>query len=121
MNAPADHPPILKRLRRAVERSGPTVERYSSENTEDFLVSAEVVQLNPLHNLAIVAYDQALIGDTPVRSAKFSTEPLRAGDTVWVVGVKADHQLVHQETRVSSVDPLLLLPPCITQTPRAGS
>jgi S1-C subfamily serine protease len=71
-------------------------------------VSAEVVQLHPLHNLAIVAYDPALIGDTPVREAKFNTEQLRAGDTVWVVGVKADHQLVHQETRVSSVEPLLL-------------
>jgi S1-C subfamily serine protease len=71
-------------------------------------INAEVVQLHPLHNLAIVAYDPALIGDTPIRAATFNTEPLRAGDTVWVVGMKADHQLVHQETRVSSVEPLLL-------------
>jgi S1-C subfamily serine protease len=71
-------------------------------------VNAEVVQLHPLHNLAIVAYDPALIGDTPVRAAKFNTEPLRAGDPVWVVGMKADHQLLHQETRVSSVEPLML-------------
>jgi S1-C subfamily serine protease len=71
-------------------------------------VNARVVQLHPLHNLAIVAYDPALIGDTPVRTATFNREPLRAGDPVWVVGIKADHQLVHQETRVSSVEPLLL-------------
>ncbi|MGI9223483.1 MAG: trypsin-like peptidase domain-containing protein [Woeseiaceae bacterium] len=71
-------------------------------------VNAEVVQLHPLHNLAIVAYDPSLIGDTPVRAAKFNKEPLQPGDPVWVVGMKADHQLVHQESKVASVDPLLL-------------
>jgi len=71
-------------------------------------VSARVVQLHPLHNLAIVAYDPAAIGDTPVRAAKFATDPLRAGDRVSVVGMKPDHQLVHQESAVASVDPLIL-------------
>jgi len=71
-------------------------------------VSARVVQLHPLHNLAIVAYDPATIGDTPVRAAKFASEPLRAGDRVSVVGMKPDHQLVHQESTVASVDPLVL-------------
>ena len=71
-------------------------------------VSAEVIQLHPLHNLAIVAYDPAAIGDTPVRTATFNTQPLEPGDQVWVVGMKSDHQLVHQESRVASVDPLLL-------------
>jgi S1-C subfamily serine protease len=71
-------------------------------------VNAEVVQLHPLHNLAVVAYDPAAIGDTPVRTATFNTEPLEPGDQVWVVGMKSDHQLVHQESRVASVDPLLL-------------
>jgi len=70
-------------------------------------VNAKVVQVHPLHNLAIVAYDPALIGDTPVRAAKFNKEPLQSGDQVWVVGMKADHQLVHQESKVASVDPLL--------------
>ena len=71
-------------------------------------VDAEVVQLHPLHNLAIVAYDPATIGDTPVKAAAFNTKPLRPGDPVWVVGMKADHQLVHQESTVASVDPLIL-------------
>ena len=70
-------------------------------------VKAEVVQLHPLHNLAIVSYDPSSIGDTPVRAAKFNTSPLRPGDDVWVVGMKADHQLVHQQSTVASVDPLL--------------
>ena len=71
-------------------------------------VNAKVVQLHPQHNLAIVSYDPSLIGDTPVRAAKFNKEPLQPGDQVWVVGMKADHQLVHQESKVASVDPLLL-------------
>ena len=71
-------------------------------------VDARVVQLHPLHNLAIVAYDPATIGDTPVKAATFNRDPLRPGDPVWVVGMKADHQLVHQESTVASVDPLIL-------------
>jgi S1-C subfamily serine protease len=70
-------------------------------------VNAKVVQVHPLHNLAIVSYDPSLIGDTPVRAAKFNKQPLEPGDQVWVVGMKADHQLVHQESKVASVDPLL--------------
>lgn len=71
-------------------------------------VKAKVEQLHPLHNVAIVSYDPASIGDTPVREAVFETTPLKSGDKVWVVGIKGDHQLVHQESTVSSVDPLVL-------------
>jgi len=71
-------------------------------------VRAKVEQLHPLHNLAIVSYDPKTIGDTPVKAAKFNTAPLAAGDKVWVVGIKGDHQLVHQESTVSAVEPLLL-------------
>ena len=71
-------------------------------------VPARVEQLHPLHNLAIVSYDPASIGDTPVRTAQFNTEPLSPGDDVLVVGMKADHQLTRQESIVGSVDPLVL-------------
>jgi len=71
-------------------------------------VKAKIEQLHPLHNLAIVSFDPAMIGDTPVRTATFNTTPLNPGDDVWVVGLKGDHQLVHQQSKVSSVDPLLL-------------
>ncbi|HEX5788344.1 MAG TPA: trypsin-like peptidase domain-containing protein, partial [Woeseiaceae bacterium] len=71
-------------------------------------VKAKIEQVHPLHNLAVVSYDPALIGDTPVRAATFATAPLEAGDEVWVVGIRADHQFVHQQGRVASVDPLLL-------------
>jgi len=71
-------------------------------------VDGRVEYIHPLHNLAVVAYDPASIGDTPVRSARFSREPLESGDDVWVIGLKGDHQLVHQKSTVSSVDPLNL-------------
>ena len=71
-------------------------------------VDATVEQLHPLHNLAIVSYDPKSIGDTPVREAKFNTTPLQPGDDVLVVGIKGDHQLVHQASTVSAVEPLIL-------------
>ena len=71
-------------------------------------VRGKVEQLHPLHNYAIVSYDPASIGTTPVKQAEFSTDTVRPGDDVWVVGIKGDHQLVHQQSTVSSVDPLLL-------------
>jgi len=43
-----------------------------------------------------------------VRTAKFNTEPLQAGDDVLIVGIKGDHQLVHQQSTVSAVEPLIL-------------
>ncbi len=71
-------------------------------------VAGKIEQLHPLHNFAIVSYDPRSIGDTPVKTATFNTQPLQPGDDVWVVGIKGDHQLVHQQSTVSSVDPLLL-------------
>ncbi|HNP37316.1 MAG TPA: PDZ domain-containing protein [Woeseiaceae bacterium] len=71
-------------------------------------VKAKIEQVHPLHNLAMVSYDPASIGDTPVENATFNLNPLRSGDEVWVVGIKADHQLVHQQSTVASVDPLIL-------------
>jgi S1-C subfamily serine protease len=71
-------------------------------------VKAKVEQLHPLHNLAIVSYDPATINDTAVAAAKFDNVELQPGDKRWVVGIKGDHQLVHQESVVSSVGPLNL-------------
>jgi len=71
-------------------------------------VSGKVEYVHPLHNLAMVSYDPALIGDTPVKSATFSTDQLVAGDDVWVIGLMGDHQLVHQASTVSSVESISL-------------
>jgi len=71
-------------------------------------VKATVEQLHPLHNFAMISYDPATIGDTPVRAVEFNTEPMQPGDETLVVGIKADHQLVRQVSTVASVDPLIL-------------
>lgn len=71
-------------------------------------VRARVEALHPLHNFAIVSYDPSSIGDTPVRAASFNHRQLKSGDKLWVVGIKGDHQLVHQESTVSAVEPLIL-------------
>jgi S1-C subfamily serine protease len=67
-------------------------------------VPGRVVWIHPLHNLAVVAYDPALIGDTPIRPASLSVDPVRPGDRLWVVGLKGDHRLISQSTEVASID-----------------
>ena len=71
-------------------------------------IEGTVSYVHPLHNFAMVSYDPALIGDTPVRTASLDATDVAAGDKVWVVGLKGDHQLVHQASTVASVDPMVL-------------
>ena len=69
-------------------------------------VTGKIEQVHPLHNFAIVSYDPKSIGDTPVKAATFNTTRLAPGDDVRVVGIKSDHQLIHQRSTVASVEPL---------------
>lgn len=67
-------------------------------------IPGRVMYIHPLHNLAVVAYDPALIGSTPVRGARLNTTPLEPGDDVWAIGLRADHKIMSQMTEVASVD-----------------
>jgi S1-C subfamily serine protease len=67
-------------------------------------VPAEVVHLHPTHNLAVVRYDPALLGDTPVRSADLRPAALAPGDDVWLVGLTESQQIVSEATQVSRVE-----------------
>ncbi|MFK8016200.1 MAG: trypsin-like peptidase domain-containing protein [Gammaproteobacteria bacterium] len=69
-------------------------------------VPGTVHYVHPIHNLTVLKYDPALLGDTPVRAAKLRAKPGAPGDKVWVVGLKGDHRLVTQSTEVASVDPV---------------
>jgi len=71
-------------------------------------VDAKVEYIHPLHNFAVVSYDPTLIGETPVRSAVLNRQMPESGDRLLAVGLKNDHQLAHQESVVSSVDPVML-------------
>lgn len=68
-------------------------------------IPARVAYVHPLHNLAMLQYDPALIGDTPVAAARLSDVELKPDDPVWVVGLTPSHRVVLQETRVASRDP----------------
>jgi S1-C subfamily serine protease len=71
-------------------------------------IPGEVAFVHPVHNLAFVAYDPQLLGDTPVRSARFRPVTLESNDEVWVVGLSPDHELVSRKSRVSTVEAFAL-------------
>ena len=71
-------------------------------------VPGRVVYVNPLHNLSVVAYDPALIGNTPVKSATLAPGALHEGNPVWVVGLSADGQPHTRNTQIANVSPLAL-------------
>lgn len=73
-----------------------------------FEIPGRVEYIHPLHNLAVVSYDPALIGSTPVRAARFNTAPLQEGQTVTVIGMNRDGDFKSRETQVIAVDPLNL-------------
>ncbi|MGH8175279.1 MAG: trypsin-like peptidase domain-containing protein [Steroidobacter sp.] len=69
-------------------------------------IPGRVEYLHPLHNLAMISYDPALIGETPARGATFRAVDLQAGDPVWAVGMRADGKVQSRSTSVASVDPV---------------
>lgn len=71
-------------------------------------IVGSVKYIHPTHNLALLAYDPALIGDTPVKSAKLSTRLPAPGEKLWVIGLRSDNKLVYQATEVASVEPVYL-------------
>src|SRR6185437_6152101 len=71
-------------------------------------IPGKVVYVHPLHNLAVIQYDPSLIGSTAVQAARFDTAPLKAGQSVNVVGLDTDGRLRARTTTVSDVAPLNL-------------
>ena len=71
-------------------------------------IPGKIVYVHPLHNLAVVQYDPALIRGTLVRAAALAPQPLRAGEAVDVVGLDGNGVLKSRSTAIAEVDPLLL-------------
>jgi S1-C subfamily serine protease len=71
---------------------------------ESLQIPGEVAYIHPVHNLALVRYDPALIGDTPVRAVKFLPMDLVTDDEVWLVGLTSQQQVISRETRVSRIE-----------------
>lgn len=64
--------------------------------------------IHPLHNLVVVSYDPALVGNTPVRAAKLDMAGLNVGDALTVVGLDGEGDIKSRPTSIVSRDPLLL-------------
>jgi S1-C subfamily serine protease len=71
-------------------------------------VVGNVKYIHPTHNIAVVSYDPALIGDTKVRAAKMNTRMPDPGDKLWVIGLYSDNKLVYQASEVASIEPVNL-------------
>lgn len=71
-------------------------------------VPGRVVWLHPAHNMAVVEYDPALIGDTKVEGVRLSPRPLEPGTRTWHVGLDSTHQVVERKTRISRRNPINL-------------
>lgn len=53
--------------------------------------------IHPVHNFAVIQYEPELLGETPVRTAVLSSEPLRVGGTCNFVGVISNGMLISQK------------------------
>jgi len=71
-------------------------------------VPGEVAWLHPVHNLAVITYDPASIGETPVRAARFGREMPDVGDRIFMVGLNRRSEVVSRRTRVGSTSALVL-------------
>ncbi|MBM5812449.1 MAG: PDZ domain-containing protein [Gammaproteobacteria bacterium] len=69
-------------------------------------VDGRVEYVHPLHNLALVRYDPAALGATPVRAVRLAPRLPDAGEEVQVVGLGPDHRLASQRARVASLAPV---------------
>ncbi len=70
-------------------------------------IPGRVVFLHPLHNIAIVQYDPALISGDKPKAAVLKEKNIQSGDDVWLVGLKNDFSLLAEKMTVAAQDPLM--------------
>ncbi|HEX6928095.1 MAG TPA: trypsin-like peptidase domain-containing protein [Gammaproteobacteria bacterium] len=71
-------------------------------------IPARVIYVHPLHNLVVLKYDPALLGDTPVEAAVLHPVAPEPGEPLWVIGYQPDQTLQSRATRMQSTEPLRL-------------
>lgn len=63
-------------------------------------IPAEVVMTHPFHGLTLLSYDPAMLGDTPVTSARLNTDDVGEKEKLWFVGRESDHKAVSERVRL---------------------
>lgn len=71
-------------------------------------VPGRVRYLHPVHNLAIVEYDPALVADVEVTAVPLAPEGPDKDDRVWLVGLDGSHEVVSKRTTIEDRDHLHL-------------
>jgi len=69
-------------------------------------ISAKVVFIHPLHNLAFIQYDPELLGNAEIDEIELREKELSVGDDIWLVALKDAQQLLVKKTKISAVDSL---------------
>eukprot|EP01136_Pigoraptor_vietnamica_P045741 Opistho-1_new@24078 len=75
-----------------------------------FEIPAKPIFLHPVHNFAIVQYDPALVGDTPVRNAVLSETPVAQRDSVHLVGLTRSSQIVSRLSTIFKIEKMNVPP-----------
>ena len=73
-------------------------------------VTAEVAYIHPAHNLAVLRYDPALVGDTPLRAASFAPRPPKPGEDIFLAGFRPDLEPVIRSYEAGDLTPISLSP-----------
>ena len=68
----------------------------------DARVPGEVVWLHPEHNVAIVKYDPATIGDTPVKQVKLIDKTPKVGQNIFLVGRNRNFEMVSKKSKINN-------------------
>jgi S1-C subfamily serine protease len=71
-------------------------------------VPGRVLWIHPSHDLAVIAYDPAALGDTPVRTARFASHDLDRGDKTFHVGLSPQQEVLQQQTTATPPQPVFL-------------
>jgi S1-C subfamily serine protease len=67
-------------------------------------VPGRVEYVHPVHNIAVVSFDPALLNGTPIKAARLEPRELKPGEAVVVAGLGSDARVRSIGTTVASVD-----------------
>lgn len=73
-------------------------------------VTAELAYIHPVHNLAVLKYDPALLGAMPLKAASFAPRAPKPGEEVFLAGFQPDLEPVIRSYEAGELKPISLEP-----------